>query len=630
MLGSVGAAGIGLLVPWASYVVRGSSMATEVSTPAAVGLMFLLVAGPNLLVLHLRRRLALSTAELITIYSMMVVASAIPAMGLTAQVIPLTTGAYYYASPENRWGELITPHIAPWLAPQGAAPDAPVITDLYEGLPPGGIVPWGAWATPLAAWLAFLLPLHLVMMCMMVLLRKQWVQNERLSYPLTYLPLVLAGADSGGRPVILRNPLFWMGMAIPAVVGSLRGLHYYFPSVPNIRLNPMVYVVERHWLLQFIISFAMLGFFYLVSLDTTFSLWFFSLLANATRVLLEVVGIRSQENLCIFGGWDAIFQYLGGGAFLALVVSGLWVARGHLSTIWQRVLGRAGPDVDSHEVISYPTAFWGMIVGLLIMGGWLVAAGLPAVVVPIFLVIAMAIFLGLTRVVVEAGVAMAEVPIIAPGLTAGLVGWDLLGNRGVVVLTQAYIWSSARTFVMCSAANSLKMTHVIREGHRRLWGGFWLAIVLALAASIWLTMTRAYVEGGITFSFINYINCVFPWTADWNTRQPGHSTMGLVLTSAGAAIFLFLTAMRFRFLQWPFHPIGFCLGVTQSGTHIWFSCFLIWLIKGAILRYGGMRLYDTARPLFLGFICGQYTTKLIWLVIDWLTGHTGNYQILPL
>ena len=628
-IGALGAAGIGLLAPWAVHVVRGGYLALEFSTPGAVGLMFLLVAGPNLLVLRLRRRLALSTAELIIIYSMMIVASAIPTTGVTAPLIPLISGPYYYANPANRWAELVTPHIAPWLVPRGAGLDSPVTTDLYEGLPAGSTVPWGAWVTPLAAWLAFLLSLHLVMMCMMVLLRKQWVENERLSYPLTYLPLALAGAGSGGRPAILRNPLFWMGMAIPVVVGSLKGLHYYFPSVPTIELHHSVIVAQAHLPLLFIISFALMGFFYLVPLDTTFSLWFFSLLAQATRFLQQALGIFSQEYVSPGSAWDAYFQYLGGGAFLALVATNLWVARGHLHTIWQRVVGRAGPEVDSRELISYPTAFWGMIVGLLIMGGWLVAAGLPPVVVPIFLVIAMVIFLALTRVVVEGGVAMAHPPVKAAGLTAGLLGWDLLGNRGIVVLTQAFIWSgSPTTFVMCSAANSLKMTDVIRERHRRLWGGFWLAIVVALATSIWLTMTRAYLQGGITLHdnfFISAIHHAYRWTGDWNTRQPGHSTMGLVVTSAGAAIFLFLSAMRFRFLQWPFHPIGFALGPTQCMKWLWLPAFLIWLVKSAILRYGGMRLYDTVRPLFLGLICGQYSIVLIWVVIDWLTGHTGNW-----
>ncbi len=627
VIGSLAAAGIGLLAPWAIHVLRGSFMALDFSTPAAVGLMFFLVAGPNLLVLRLRRRLALTSAELITIYSMMIVASAIPTMGLTAQVIPISTGAHYYASPENGWDKLVIPYIAKWLLPKGAGLDAPVIDYLYEGLPAGASVPWGAWVTSLAAWLAFLLALHLAMMCMMVMLRKQWVENERLAYPLTYLPLTLAGASSGGVPVILRNPVFWIGMGIPLVLGSFIGLHYYFPVLPAINLAPSVTVVKGLWSLPFRLSFPMLGFFYLVNLETSFSLWFFNLLFQSAWAALTSIGITFQENLSVFGA-QGPFKYLGGGAFIALVGTNLWVARGHLRTIWQRVLGQVGPEVDSNEIISYRTAFWGMIIGLIAIGWWLNIAGLPLIVVPIFVISAMVMFLGITRVVVESGLALARPPIIAPGLTAGLLGWELIGSQGIVVLAQTFIWDSdIRTFVMCSVANSLKMTNVVEHGHRRLWAAFWLAILLALAASIWLTMSRAYMQGGTTMNnwfFAGAAQGPYRWAADWNIRQPSPSLIGIILTGIGAAIFVFLTAMRFRFLKWPFHPIGFAIGGSSIVSWVWFPCFLTWLTKGTILRYGGMKLYEGARPLFLGFICGQYTANLVWLIIDWLTGQTGN------
>ena len=53
LLGAIGAAAIGLATPWATHVLRGSFMALDFSTPAALVLLFLLVAGPNLLLLRL-------------------------------------------------------------------------------------------------------------------------------------------------------------------------------------------------------------------------------------------------------------------------------------------------------------------------------------------------------------------------------------------------------------------------------------------------------------------------------------------------------------------------------------------------------------------------------------------------
>jgi hypothetical protein len=38
----------------------------------------------------------------------------------------------------------------------------------------------------------------------------------------------------------------------------------------------------------------------------------------------------------------------------------------------------------------------------------------------------------------------------------------------------------------------------------------------------------------------------------------------------------------------------------------WFSIFLSWAIKSALLRYGGLRLYRRNIPLFLGLILGEF------------------------
>ncbi len=628
LLGTVGAAAVGLLAPWAIHVLRGSYMALDFSTPAAVGLMFFLVAGPNLLLLRFRRSLALTTAELITIYTMMVVASAIPTMGLTAQVIPISTGAHYYASPENDWGELILPHIPAWLVPRGTTVDAPVITHLYEGLPAGGRVPWGAWAQPLAAWIPMLLAVHFVMICMMVLLRRQWVDNERLAYPLAYLPLALAGADSKGWPAILSRKTFWIGFGIAFVAGSWVGLHNYFPAVPGLQLVQSITVVKGIWSLIFRLSFPMIGFFYLVSLETSFSLWFFNLLAQAVRAAMTSLGIASTENLSVYGARDPIFKYVGTGAFLALVASGLWIARGHLSLIWQRVTGQAGPEVDEKEILSYRVAFWGMLGGLVVIGWWLAASGLPMLVVPLFLVTAFVFFIGLTRIVAESGMAEAVAPAIAPAAVSGWLGWGVLGSQGMTALGLTYIWTSdIRTFVMASACNSLKMTDVITSKHRRLFWGFVLAILAALVASVWLTTTRAYSQGGVTMNswfFNGAVQAAYKWVGDWSVRQPSPSVAGWFYTALGAAIYLVLTALRFRSPRWPFHPIGYCIGSVWLMDQLWFTIFLTWLIKGTILRYGGMVSYQNMRPVFLGFICGQFTCNVVWVFIDWLSGHTGN------
>ena len=67
----------------------------------------------------------------------------------------------------------------------------------YNGLPMGEAVPWRAWLAPLAWWTAFMVAVWTVMVCLMVLVRRQWVEHERLAFPLTHPPLeLLKGNDT--------------------------------------------------------------------------------------------------------------------------------------------------------------------------------------------------------------------------------------------------------------------------------------------------------------------------------------------------------------------------------------------------------------------------------------------------
>ena len=101
-------------------------------------------------------------------------------------------------------------------------------------------------------------------------------------------------------------------------------------------------------------------------------------------------------------------------------------------------------------------------------------------------------------------------------------------------------------------------------------------------------------------------------------RMPVAFALGLAAI-CGALIYL-----RYRFVWWPLHPIGF----TVSGT-TWpirvsvFSIFLTWLVKLVILKIGGNRLYTRSRPFFLGMLVGYVVGVAISFVVDviWFPGE---------
>ena len=85
-----------------------------------------------------------------------------------------------------------------------------------------------------------------------------------------------------------------------------------------------------------------------------------------------------------------------------------------------------------------------------------------------------------------------------------------------------------------------------------------------------------------------------------------------------------MLAMRFRFVQWPLHPLALCVCTYPSMDFLWLTLFLAWLVKALILRYGGIKAYQRLRPGFLGLICGYYVSTTMWTLIDHFTGTIGN------
>ena len=94
--------------PYVLHVMHASYMDIDFSTPAAIFLFFILVFIVNSILRPMR--LALNAGELLVVYIMMIIATTIPTMGMTASFIP-DIAAEYYASPENGWDELIVPHL---------------------------------------------------------------------------------------------------------------------------------------------------------------------------------------------------------------------------------------------------------------------------------------------------------------------------------------------------------------------------------------------------------------------------------------------------------------------------------------------------------------------------------------
>ena len=602
-------------------------MALDFSTPGALFLFFVLVGGVNVILGAIHRKLALSRAELLTVYIMLIVASAVPTMGMSEYLLPIIAAPFYYATPDNEWAELIQPHIRQWLVPQGSD----VAKHFYEGLPKGTPIPWAAWARPLLFWVAFLLVFYFVMICIMVILRKQWVEKERLIFPLVHVPLEMV-REQPGRSLVkpfFKSPIMWLGFAIPVIISSMNGLHAYFHYLPSVNIATSIPIFRHTTTLPFRLSLPMIGFSYFINLDIAFALWFFSLLAKVQTGIFNITGIASTENLGIYGcSHSAIVAHQGTGAMLVLVLFGLWIARGHLKQVLTKALRGSNKLDDSNEMLSYRTAVFGLLAGMLFMVVWLWMSGVPFLLALLFLVAAYLLFMGLTRVVAEGGLAEGIVPMIASSFVISGVGTTALGSAGLTGLAFTYVYSAdIRTFVMASCANGLKLAEELGGKKRRLFWAMMLAVVISVVASIWVILVLSYSYGGINLNqWFFRGGAVAPFNfIEYKLRNPSPPHWGgWAVTGIGAVIMALLMLARHHFLWWPLHPLGFAVVGVPWVENVWFDIFLAWLIKSAVLRYGGPKLYRRTRPFFFGLILGQFVIAAVWLVIDGFTGMTDN------
>lgn len=627
LVGALGCAVIGAGVPYCNMVLHGSRIASYFNTPAAIILFFFLVLFGNTALGLLRRAWMLNRAELALIYIMWIVATAIPEWGLSAFLLPDITSVIYYATPENNWNVLLVPFIPDWIIPHYELAE---IQHFYEGAPKGEPIPWGLWLRPLACWLPFVLALYLVMISSMVILRKQWIEGERLIFPLVQVPLSMI--QDHARPSLVKpffkSGLMWLGFAIPALLQSLNGLNHYFPFVPRLTMGTEISLFRNTVLIPVNLSFQMLGFSYFVNRDIAFGACFFYLLNTVQQGVFNILGFQKIDPaLGVYSAYTGtIVVHQGFGAVIVLVLFGLWTARGHLGQVWRQAWGKAAAD-DAGEILSYRAALLTLAGGLLFMGVWLWMSGLPGWVAVVYIFFAIVLFVGITRVVAEGGVAFIFAPMIASDFVAAGLGTRALGPSGIIALAFTYIWASdILTFVMASCANGLKLVEeTIRKRRRLVFWAMMAAIGVTLVCSIWSILVLAYQYGGINtdqFFFDGAARYPFDNAASRMQTSEGPHWENWGYTAIGATIMGLLMLARQRFLWWPFHPLGFPISAV-FGT-MFFSVFLAWLLKTVVLRYGGPGLYLRTRPLFLGLILGQFVTAGVWYFIDYLNHSSGN------
>src|SRR5207248_483678 len=161
-------------VVWMERVARGPYVTTISLFCNAIFLLALLVAGNGLL---LRRapRAALSQAELLLLYSMVAMGSAFAGLDMVSILIQMMTHPIWFTNSPG------LDKYAPFLPPAVMVGDKTALVGFFNGSDSFYRARYlEAWLRPTLIWIGFTTLLVYVMMCINVLVRKQWADRERL------------------------------------------------------------------------------------------------------------------------------------------------------------------------------------------------------------------------------------------------------------------------------------------------------------------------------------------------------------------------------------------------------------------------------------------------------------------
>ncbi len=577
----------------------------------------------------IHRKFILSSAELLLIFIMLSAACVIPSWGVMGNLFPAIAGLKYIDSQITGWGTLFLDKIGPWIINTNHH----AVTYFYESKPP--LVPgqYISWIRPFSFWLGFLLVFSFLSICIAVMLRKQWVENERLTFPLAIVPLEITRKDSPDErlPSIFRNKLVWLGFIITFLLISLNGISFFIPGF-GIKFAHILPIFRRTDTIVLLVSFPIIAFAYFLPLNIAFSLVLFHLLAKVQTGMSNLSGYSLPGGNEIFGGSSAATSFQGGGAMVFFFLYIIFLARKHLKEIFLKAAGIRKDIDDSGEILSYKTAFWGWVISILFLSGFLRYIGMPVLVIIVFIFFTHAVFVSLAKIIAQAGIGFARPQCPPPDLAAYLLPPGLITPSGYSALGLQYVWSAdIRTTVMASTLNGLKMNEKQQIKPHIVFWGIITAVVLAYITSSLTTLFIGYKYGALNSAARWFHGSGMPEAIGnfIGTKIRAPMTPDIILSrmsfaGIGGAVMLALIFMQQRFLWWPLHYIGFPIADSWVIRWAWFSIFIAWFIKILLLRYAGINFYKKSIPFFIGLLLGVIGAACIWVPINLFYGRVIN------
>jgi hypothetical protein len=668
-------------------ILRQTATSLNLLAPQSVFLLLFFIVVFNMGLARLSGWFRLTRQDLALIFCMTILCNPLPGFGFMSYLLAAQMGPLYLASPENQWKDSVLPYLPAELTAHD--PVDPASTDprpvewFYQGLPHieegvGGFwanftaIPWGTLIGPYAWWCLALVFMLGLFFALSGLLHRTWSERERLPFPVIQVPEQMmdgffpGALGSERKPFFLDRMALW-GIGICFLLHSWNFLPNYVSKWPAIPLHIYhidgTYLTEVPWRYMWPFPFkiipSVIGFMYLVSIEVSFSMWFFFAVALKILQVIACGWFGVADNGWAFmwqrNGTQGCFFNIGVGALFAMVLAGFFMARSHL---WQSLKQALGLEPQERDPLSLsPRVLWAVLAVCFLGGvGWLVYFRVSVAWAVFAVVVLTLISVGVARMVAEGGVMYIKCLSSPTDLMVATFSPAQIGSQNLVVTGmwgKVFEFDFYRMAPMITVMGALHTAALARMKPRWLLAGLSAALLLSFVVNFFSCHYTAYTHpGGATdlgWAFNSWPKGFYgeqaAWSREikhWETLQKEREESGAAITAAevptvartdwrrlswlgvGATVMWLFLFARTRIFWWP-HPLGIVLWMGFQGIYsMWFSYFLGWLIKLLLVRFGGQRQFLRWRRFFVGLIVGEALAVIFWIFFAWFMGKTGS------
>lgn len=519
--------------------------------------------------------------------------------------------------------------------------DPTVIEMAWRGKLPGEVVNWGAWTGAIMfIWLSSLTWLLLVIFIVFGIIGYQWVEVERLTFPMaiptTYI--IVRSQENGRTPLFdmkeSESRIFWVAFIVGLVIGGAPIMAEVIPAIPvggafqwgempmSFMFIPAVFGPGAHAQAVFIIHQAML--FLLVPFDvlwTGFLIWvIFGLIYQPLGVRMGWLpyqpGVETWSNWWF--GYRPPFPYsffATAGLATGVALYSLWVARDRIRRLFSTI---RGADIIE-DGLSLRLVAMGLIGSALFFLIFWAAVGVPFVAAILLLLTWFLWQIGHARVMAEvwwhdpcywayvfywlypAGAGWmwgTEIPTRS-------AGW-LMTNTAITILGE---WTP-RHFPMSSGFFT-NYYYVVRRTRTNLKDAFIISVITAVLCSLIATIVPLWLANHIGLSksaLVGYASYIAGYTSDKGITSMGAFTIPNEHIAAWTVIGI-LTAFALYFIRmrWPafiINPVA-AIPAFWLMEFMWLASLVALVVKIVLVRaLGAARFERYVTPIAAGVAIG--------------------------